>query len=1451
MLHAAGIGGEADRPGTLDLSTVQAACDAVVAVSACYERLEAQGIGYGAAFRALTELRVGRDQVLARLRLPARSAPTALAYAIHPVLIDAGLQSLAALFVDASGTATHLPAGIDRVSVHAAGPLPTDCWCHAQVRRIGGTLQADLQWYAPDGVLLVDLRGLQLRPANVQRVLHRERSADWLYGCDWRAAPLPAPVRRPTVDELTAAALPLFDAELAAADCQAYLQLLPALEVLAATYARCIVDDLGSTAVPSAAGRALVARLRQLAGHAEAGANWSDAHAGQAALQAQFASARAELTLLRRCAEHTVAVLRGDIDPLSVLFPGGDATDLTRLYETSPGARWMNRLAAAVTAHVVAALPRGARIIEIGAGTGGTTAHVLPRAGDAHYVFTDVAPSLVAAAQQRFGGRPDLRFQRLDIEQSPADQGFAVGGFDLVVAANVLHATADLRQTLDHVRSLLAPGGVLLLLEVTQPLGWLDLIFGLTDGWWRFADRALRPDHPLLSSRQWQDLLRDSGFVAAQALHASTEGPVTLPQSVIVAAAPARSDCPWVLGAADSPLAAALAARAGTSVRPPSTLQRWLADPAATHGAESLQILYVASAVTGSDGIDADPGCDPAELLHVVQTLAAIPHRAWRLCVVTTGGTPAAGTVPRPDAAAVWGLARVVALEHPQLQCRRIDVDSTDTIDGQVDAIARELDAVDAERTVAWRHGQRWVPRLDRVVLPRAGSNGDDGFALGIATRGTPDDLRLQSVERRRPGAGEVEIRVRAAGLNLIDVLDVLDLLPFERDWLGVECAGEIVAVGTGVTGLAVGDAVIALAPGSFRRYVTVDAHWVAPRPAMLDPLDAATIPASFLTARHALAEIAGLEAGERVLIHAAAGGTGLAAVAVARQLGAEVFGTASPAKWPALQARGVARAMHSRTLDFADTVIAAGGVDVVLNSLSGPFIPRSLACLKPGGRFVEIGKRGIWTAEQVRALRPDVHYHRIDLLELARIDPPRIQALLQTVCAGFDTAALRPLPRRVFPIAAAAAAFRCMQRATHIGKIVLDLEPRSATVRSDATYLITGGLGGLGLRTAEWLVAQGARSVVLVARRAESTAAAALAELRATGAMVRVLQADVADGDRMAAVFASLADLPPLKGVFHAAGVLDDGVLQQLDATRLAAVLAPKVDGARHLHRLTRDLPLDGFVLYSSAASLLGSPGQGSHVAANSWLDALAHRRRADGLPALSINWGPWSEIGAAAGPALHASMQARGIGAIPPDHGIRVLADLLERAPRAQVGVIPIRWPEFAATGAGDDPLFADFAGAAVSPGETAVDNIDAPPLLQELMALPARQRHAAVVRRLQGEVAVVLGLPAGRRPEPDLGFFDMGMDSLMTVELRNRLTRQCGVTLTSAVIFEFPTITALAGHLLATMLPEASPASVEPPIAAQPPAAAAIEPATDRALDPAIAAELAALDDLLQRR
>ncbi|MEM6252539.1 MAG: SDR family NAD(P)-dependent oxidoreductase [Cyanobacteria bacterium P01_D01_bin.156] len=1404
VLHATGhIAHSVVKQAPVPLAELQASCTEEIAVADCYDRLAAQGVTYDENFRALQQIWLGENQALSRLQLPQGILSTLGDYGLHPVLMDACLQSIAAIFLD-HPTATYLPAAVEHVAIEEI--TTADLWSHIQVKAGDNYLLADIHLWSATGEYLGSLSDLRLQPASVDRVLTAAESLeDWFYTLDWQLEPM---AQLTLTGEVSKRIAPRFTQALAQPDIISYQALLPQLGQLSLGYVQRAFTALhGDNHLPMDGAKLIeqwqiVPSQQRLFLHlwtliSQGSEDWQNAQA-TTLLSRQ---ARAELTLIQRCGENLADVLQGKIDPLTLLFPEGDLTDLTQLYQSSPGARLMNDLVKQAVGSAIAPLARPPRILEIGGGTGGTTAHLLPELTKADYTFTDISPLFIAKAKERFADFDNVAYQTLDIEKSPIAQGFESDAYDLVIASNVLHATADLDQALTHVRSLLSPGGQLVLLEGTQPLVWLDLIFGMTEGWWK------RPGYPLLSVAQWQTQLRAAGFTDLVSLAPESSPSTPLAQSVILAASPKETRDSLILASPNTPLATPLATKLNSRLvyLDPEKKSADAINPLLpgefvallNQNPQPQQIIYLVG--TPEESLEQYTQRTLSGLLNLVQALARTANT--QLVIVTQG--MADGTY-NPAQALAWGMGRVIELEYPSLHCCRIDLEPSMSVDKQIETLGYELSQKSASAAILYRQGQRRVARL--ISEKNSGLEIPESFfKLALPSKGSPDDLQLISLARQQPGPGEVEIQVQAAGLNFIDVLDSLALLPFERDWLGVECAGTVVALGENVSEFQVGDAVMALAPGSFQQYVTVTADLVGHRPKGLNAAEAATIPANFLTADYALRQIAKLQPGEKVLIHAAAGGTGMAAVKVAQQMGAEVYATASPSKWDALRAQGITHIMNSRTLDFADEIMAktnGQGVNIVLNSLSGEFIPKGLSVLAPQGRFLEIGKRDIWTLEDVAQTRPDVAYHAIDLMSVGRHQPNQIQSMLQALKQLFESEQITIIPHQVFPITEAPQAFRHMQQAQHIGKIVLDfVQTKPPAIQAEATYLITGGLGGLGIETANWLVEQGARHLALLSRRSVSSVDAIpeLKQLQQQGVKILLLQTDVAVSSQLQNALQQIEkSLPPLKGVIHAAGVLEDGVLQQLTWEKIQSVLAPKVWGAWNLHELTKDYSLDLFVLYSSAASLLGSPGQGAHVAANSFLDALAHHRRHCEMPALSINWGPWSDVGSAATDAIRQQMQSRGVGTISPQAGKQALSKLLFNHSSPQVGVIPIEWGQFQYQGIGQDPFFDNFTQAiSVKSRPDTGQTQSTADWFKELGQRPQRQHIGFLIQALQTEVARVLGL--GQLPDTTTSFFDMGMDSLMAVELKNQLDKNLGTPVPSTIIFEFPTIRTLATHLV----------------------------------------------------
>jgi polyene macrolide polyketide synthase len=787
--------------------------------------------------------------------------------------------------------------------------------------------------------------------------------------------------------------------------------------------------------------------------------------------------------------------------------------------------------------------------------------------------------------------------------------------------------------------------------------------------------------------------------------------------------------------------------------------------------------------------------------LAEVQGWLATEDRAGSRLVLLTRGAAATTEVEDPDlpGAAVRGLLRSAQTEHPG----RIGLIDSDGSKASSEALAAAIVTTSREPELALREGRLLAPRLleaggsGDALMPPAGP-----WDLAVPEQGTLEGLSLvpnpRALEPLEPG--QVRIAVRAGGLNFRDVMSVLGVYPGEAR-IGGEGAGVVVEVGPEVSELAVGDRVLGMMPAAFGPLTVAAAQLLVPLPAGWSFEQGAGVPIAYATAYFGLIDIAALEADARVLVHAGAGGVGMAAVKLALHRGAEVFATASPAKWEALRELGIAadHIASSRDLEFRERFLeqtGGEGVDVVLNSLAGEFVDASLDLMPRGGRFLEMGKTDLREPERVAAEHPGVSYRAYDLGEP---DFARMREIFATVVDLLDAGALAHSPVQGWDVRRAPEAFRHLREGNNVGKVVLTIPQ---PVDPDRTVLITGGTGGLGSVVARHLVERhGAHHLLLASRSGPDApdAAELSAGLEELGAAVRIEACDVSDRTQLEALLGSIDPEHPLGAVIHAAGVLADGTIESMDAEQIERVFAPKLDAAWHLHELTSDLDLSAFVLFSSLAATLGTPGQANYAAANAFLDALAAARRAEGLVATSMAWGVWAESGGA-GAALDdadlARMERAGVAALSDERGLELFdaalgADLALTVPApfnraalrraAEAGALP--------------PVLAGLVSAPRRRRATAADGL----LAAKLAKLGEAEREPMVLDLLRGEIAAVLGHDSLADVDPDRAFKELGFDSLAAVELRNRVNATTGLELPTAVVFDYPSPRSLACYLV----------------------------------------------------
>ena len=1408
------------------------------------------GLHYGPAFQRVAQGWVTPDAVQAVLRPDPHDAD----FLLSPMALDAAFQLVVQLLAQAPQNTTpmlYLPVRIARLvcARHAAAPAAVSARC---VRRSTRTLSADFQVLDAAGNVLASAEGVDFRRVPSA---HDQRGLRYL---DWRLDALPAggqraaapdllPVLQSRVAELarhlaqegvgqryTDEVEPLLDSL-----CQHYT--LQALSQLAdaSGYVPNAALQMGAAATPACAAwqAALLALVQAEGAIAPAPDGWQlrdpDAQWAEP-LAAICGSLLAEypeyFELVQSVAQTGLqlpALLAGEPAPAA----GTLATLLTRVRGVSTGARLGLGLNLLLDAPADSP-PR--RLLEITA-EGPlllAAAGLVPPTLRGSYRFASTSARALEQAASRW---PWLVSELVAATTPP----LATHDCDYVLLSDDATSRTELDAMLALARASLAPGGCLLVVG-QQPTRWIDFVFGAAPDWWEGG-----------ASRQqdltaWRQQLTVQGFTLASAVALDSgnlaggwlllaQTPATALQPPVVAA-PAH----WLLlvDATSQPLAAALtqqlmangATVTSLEVTTPAALAAQLPPLNELAGLVQLAGLAHAGSPPTADALLASQTqrCAVAAALTAAIDAGGTPLPCW---LVTRNALGNAGLALAD--AALWGFGRTLMNEAAQAELRLLDIGALPDAEA-ARALADELRQPGLEsELLLGADGQRWVPRLTLVGPPQLPPAAAPLSAtLVVEQPGALDSLHWQQQPALPLAEDELEIAVETSALNFRDLMLALGLLPpeavdqgFAGTTLGLEFAGTVLRVGPQEHSFRPGDRVLGYGPSSFAMRVRTKRWAVAVMPPELSFEAAATIPTAFVTAWYALKHLANLQPGEGVLIHGAAGGVGLAAIQIARLLGAEVYATAgTPDKRDFLRLLGVEHCYDSRSLHFAEQILAATGgrgVAVVLNSLSGAAITRSLEVLQPFGRFIELGKRDFFANTRVglRPFRNNLSYFGVDVDQLMRLQPALARQLLDEVMGHFQTGSFTPLPYRVFGAERIVEAFRHMQSARHIGKIVVTYPlgaplatPAPApplTLNPAVSYLVTGGLSGLGLATAQWLGAHGARHLVLCGRSPTLTAAAAaaLAQLAQAGVAVLATPCDVTDYAALAAVFdAADARGAPVRGVIHAATHYHDGWSRDLSPAQIRAVLAPKIAGAINLARLTEARPLDFFVLFSSATTLFGNPGQSSYVAANHWLESLARARRAAGLPATCLSFGPIEDAGyLARHTGVRTALTERlGGRALRVAEALAVLGTTLATGAPGN-GVLPFQWPALARVlRSAHSPKFSEVARM---DGDGA-DLPAAPGQLREaLLALPHDELQASVIATLKKALGQVLNV-APADLETTIPVHTLGLDSLMGVELAMEIETHFGIRVPEMGLGE-QTVAQLAARVV-TLLRQAASAA-----------------------------------------
>ncbi|QKZ06101.1 type I polyketide synthase [Pseudomonas eucalypticola] len=1387
----------------------------------------AVGLNYGPAYQAVEEGWIDGHRVLARLSVPATIAAELSTLHLHPALLDSAFQLITQLLAGEGrkrGALAFVPVKLGRIAFSRQASTP----CLAEVRlvrRSEHSLLADFVLYDSTGAAVISISNARFRGVR----LHRDRSEDVKQVATVAVAkPLPGmPAPALAADSLSPALQARLGALANDAMAQRYVdEVEPLLDSLCSSFVQDLVDSHGGALhVPTVVAQApqaaaLLASLleygRDDGSLLAEGDTWRLADPGprpgsQAIWQALFHGYPEHFQLIHSVGQvglHLPALLRGERDVQHLLPRETSRAGLARHVLGAAGQQALIQALLDTLAQRLDGLAAGQRlrVLEIGL-QGQPLAQGLGPVLD-----FDRIDYHYRSADAEAGELLNAEFAQVHVSV-PGDALNAV--FDLVLVPGDLAALDSISQGLRQGAAVLADGGQLVLLA-QHPARWADFLFGACADWW-----LALPEQGNLGAQQrpafWQQELQRHGLACAAPVELAP-GMAAGSYVLVAQAAQARAAQPaaqvpaqqWLLVADPQGPEATLSQALQTVLQGAGQGVSLLAADAVETGAvyPGTDHIVLLAGLFGGQGLpgQSDRCLLAARLVHGCEA-AGIAPTCWLL--TSNAWHPQAGEQPL-DAiadAALWGFGRTLANESGACRVRLLDLAANTS----AAALLPVLLAADAETEMAVdAQGYRFVPRL-RLQSPARPPQVDGEqpvVSLGFDQPGQLRNLRWQVQPPLSAASDQLDIDVQATGLNFRDVMYALGLLSdeaiengFSGPTLGFEFAGVVRGKGGDVQGdFQPGDRVVGFGPRSFANRLVTQANAVARIPEGMSFEAAATIPSTFFTVFYALQHLARLEPGEKILIHGAAGGVGIAAVQIAKWCGAQIYATAgSDEKRDFLRLLGVEHVFDSRSLAYADEVLAitgGRGVDVVLNSLAGEAINRNFRVLKPFGRFLELGKRDFYQNTKIglRPFRNNISYFGIDADQLMSERPELTRRLFAQMMDLFNDGTLTPLPYREFDANDVVEAFRYMQQARQIGKIVVTYRtplqqvaqrtaqvPASLQLDAQGTYLVTGGLGGFGLRTAQWLVSKGARHLVLLGRRGPATEEAqpALRAWREQGIDVRAVACDITDRAQLASVIADIAGrAQPLRGVVHAATVIDDGLIRNLQREQLERVLEPKAMGAQLLHELTRGVALEFFVMFSSATTLFGNPGQANYVAANHWLEALARHRHALGLPATSVLWGAIDDAGfLARNQDIKQALQGRmGGAALQAAEALDNLEGMLLEG-RSGLGVLELDWKalsRFLPTAGA--PKFSELARLQ---GGEQEDDSDADDVQRLLAELDDEALTEVFAHMLKQEISEILRLPVARL-DASRPLQELGLDSLMSVELVVAVEERFGIRL-----------------------------------------------------------------------
>ncbi|KAL8695116.1 MAG: hypothetical protein Q9224_003449 [Gallowayella concinna] len=1144
---------------------------------------------------------------------------------------------------------------------------------------------------------------------------------------------------------------------------------------------------------------------------------------------------------IHRIYQHSIGIYDGTTDPLDILL---EDDILTKVYDHM--ALWDHADFFEMLGHYTPNM----RILEIGAGTGGTTNTILPHLKSAYgermygsYTYTDISAGFFVQAKERFKSFQGIEFRILDISQDPVGQGFEAGSFDLIVASNVLHATTSLKETLSNVHKLLHPRGRLFLQELEPTTRWINYVMGVLSGWW-LGEGDERPTEPYVDAGRWIKELKGAGF--------ADEPSITHDGHFIntIIAQPAVEERPKHL----------TVLRAEISGDQTEAFVRSLAE-------EGYELDFCTIDQTPKAGQDIISLMDvDSPFLSAVTEPSFAAFKGFITRCEGTGLlwiTEASQIDCRdPNYSLILGMARTLRNELGMdfATCELENFEKADSLSAAIKILAefgrRTRDSInDPNLEYAYADGRVQIGRVHSIKISeqlKAVTHNCQRRKLASGRPGILQSLYWKQEELTELQGDCVEVEIKVVGLNFRDVLTSMGVIEILGRGPGLESSGIVRKVGPDTKYLKEGDRVVCCSDGSFSTTTSITELCCARIPDTLGFLDAATIPVVYSTVIYGLTDIARLAQGQSVLIHSAAGGVGIAAIQIAQMIGAEIFCTVSSEEKIDFVRQNFNiprdRMFYSRDTSFLSEILRetnGRGVDVVLNSLSGELLHASWECVAEFGTMVEIGKRDL-LGHGTLSMNPFLEnrtYAGVDLSQVCVRKPALMHDLLRRAIQFYTQGHIKPIfPVKEFHAAQVEEAMRYMQKGQHIGKIVvsmpespteLEAKPnvRELALRPDVSYLLAGGLGGLGRSTASWLVEKGAKHLIFLSRSAGqvSNDDPFVKELAAQGCSVQMFSGSVANVADVAEVISSAAK--PIAGVLQASMVLDDVALNNMSFDQWQAAVLPKVQGTWNLHRelLKQDQPLDFFFLFSSLSGLVGQPGQSNYAAGNTFLDAFVQYRHSLGLPASVLDIGIVEDIGFVSNnTSLLDALRATSMHLLHEQDVLDSMQLMIERS-----------WPQVSVATSGtptSSPLTREYVNqsqvcigvrsslpasapnnralwkkdprmavcrnlnSGTGGGSSGSDSERMKDFLSECRTNPALLDLPDSISVLAQEAGTTLG-SFMMRGEGDLDLnvplATLGVDSLVSIELRNWFAKTVGVEITVLEVVNSGSLTGLAEH------------------------------------------------------